>query len=111
MLCFFLGFVIYFGYGIWHSTEAALASNDTEYINIFKPTMTNEPATPEKEAFLSNGINVRAEESSDPWENTWNTLLRMALCAHYTDVCDLQQLKRPNWELLLMFKTMSFVLL
>lgn len=73
--------------------------------------MTNEPATPEKEAFLSNGINVRAEESSDPWENTWNTLLQMALCAHYTDVCDLQQLKRSNRELLLMFKTMSFVLL
>lgn len=66
LLCFFLGFVIYFGYGIWHSTEAALASNDTEEINTFKPTLPNEPATPEKEAFLRNGFNVRAEESSDP---------------------------------------------
>uniref|UniRef100_A0A8C2CCH6 Solute carrier family 7 member 1 n=1 Tax=Cyprinus carpio TaxID=7962 RepID=A0A8C2CCH6_CYPCA len=61
-----IGFVIYFCYGIWHSTEAALASNDTEGINSFKPTVTNEPATPEKEAFLRNGISARAEESSDP---------------------------------------------
>ncbi|XP_050985346.1 high affinity cationic amino acid transporter 1b isoform X2 [Labeo rohita] len=60
-----IGFFIYFAYGIWHSTEAALASNDTED-NTFKPTMTNEPATPEKEAFLSGGISARADESSDP---------------------------------------------
>ncbi|KAK9961920.1 hypothetical protein ABG768_007318 [Culter alburnus] len=60
-----IGFIIYFGYGMWHSTEAALARNDTEdNITIFK--LTNEPATPEKEAFLSNGISANAEESSDP---------------------------------------------
>ncbi|XP_051719089.1 high affinity cationic amino acid transporter 1b [Ctenopharyngodon idella] len=60
-----IGFVIYFGYGMWHSTEAVLARNDTEEnITIFKPT--NEPATPEKEAFLSNGISANAGESSDP---------------------------------------------
>ncbi len=68
---------------MWHSTEAALANNDTEDINTFKPTMTNEPATPEKEAFLSNGINVRAEESSDPWENTWSTVTEGVMCSLY----------------------------
>lgn len=61
-----IGFFIYFGYGIWNSTEAALARSNTEDINAFKPTTTDDEATPEKEAFLGNGINDRAEESSDP---------------------------------------------
>ncbi|XP_056329447.1 high affinity cationic amino acid transporter 1b isoform X2 [Danio aesculapii] len=60
------GFIIYFGYGIWHSTEAALARSETEDINAFKPTTKDEAATPEKEAFLGNCINDRAEENSDP---------------------------------------------
>ncbi|CAM4551097.1 hypothetical protein PO909_003430 [Leuciscus waleckii] len=51
-----IGFVIYFSYGIWHSTEAALACNDTE-----DPVKPDEPDTPEKAAFLSN-----AGESADP---------------------------------------------
>lgn len=92
---------------MWHSTEAALARNDTEEnITIFKPT--NEPATPEKEAFLSNGISANAEESSGPWECTSNDLLRMPLCARYTDTCDLRQPKRPNTELLLTFTMLLF---
>ncbi|TRY87306.1 hypothetical protein DNTS_023138 [Danionella cerebrum] len=55
-----IGFFIYFGYGIWHSTEAALAKSNMEDIN----KMRAGASTAEKEAFLGNGTNV--EESSDP---------------------------------------------
>ncbi|XP_051965572.1 high affinity cationic amino acid transporter 1-like [Xyrauchen texanus] len=62
-----IGFFIYFSYGIWNSTEAALASNSTEVsIDNFKPIMTNGLPAPEKEAFLSNGISAAGEEDSDP---------------------------------------------
>lgn len=67
MPCFaFSGLVIYFCYGIHHSTEAALrhASMDTE-MDGFKRGHELEPISPEKEAFLHNGINAREEDDRD----------------------------------------------
>lgn len=56
-----IGFVIYFCYGISHSTEEALSSNSTDD-NTFKSIMTAEPE-PEKAAFISNSITATAEDS------------------------------------------------
>ncbi|XP_073685224.1 high affinity cationic amino acid transporter 1 isoform X1 [Garra rufa] len=61
-----LGLVIYFGYGIWHSTEAALAhSSMDEELNVYKPacSLNRDSMTPEKEAFLYNGS--RVDEDGD----------------------------------------------
>lgn len=62
----FSGLVIYFCYGIHHSTEAALvdSSMDTE-MNSFKRDHESEPMSPEKEAFLHNGIHAREEDERD----------------------------------------------
>uniref|UniRef100_A0A8C2GP81 Solute carrier family 7 member 1a n=1 Tax=Cyprinus carpio TaxID=7962 RepID=A0A8C2GP81_CYPCA len=50
-----IGLIIYFGYGIWHSTEAVLAhSSMDEELSVYKPTrsLNRDSVTPEKEAFL-----------------------------------------------------------
>ncbi|XP_015246886.1 PREDICTED: high affinity cationic amino acid transporter 1-like [Cyprinodon variegatus] len=46
-----IGFIIYFGYGIWNSSEAASNRSD-----IFPPacSLNGEPMSPEKESFLHN---------------------------------------------------------
>ncbi|XP_061558323.1 high affinity cationic amino acid transporter 1 isoform X2 [Phycodurus eques] len=63
-----LGFLIYFCYGIHHSAEAAAAaarsSPDTE-MNGFKRDRDSVSTTPEKEAFLHNGIELMEDDDGD----------------------------------------------
>ncbi|KAK2828664.1 hypothetical protein Q5P01_019698 [Channa striata] len=61
-----LGLVIYFCYGIRHSTEAILGqpSMDTE-MNSFKRDHELERMSPEKEAFLHNGIHAGEDDDRD----------------------------------------------
>ncbi|XP_067289432.1 high affinity cationic amino acid transporter 1 isoform X1 [Pseudorasbora parva] len=63
-----IGLIIYFGYGIWHSTEAALAhSSMDEELSVYKPAcgLNRDSVTPEKEAFLCNGHGSGVDEEGD----------------------------------------------
>ncbi|XP_067254071.1 high affinity cationic amino acid transporter 1 isoform X2 [Chanodichthys erythropterus] len=63
-----IGLIIYFGYGIWHSTEAALAhSSMDEELSVYKPAcgLNRDSVTPEKEAFLCNGHGSQVDEDGD----------------------------------------------
>lgn len=65
---FSLGLIIYFGYGIWHSTEATLAhSSIEEELNVYKPacSLNRDSVSPEKEAFLCNRHESRLDEEGD----------------------------------------------
>lgn len=58
----FVGFFIYFGYGIRNSAEAVLSRSDT-----YMPacTIKGEPMATEKEAFLHNTHNAVGDDDED----------------------------------------------
>ncbi|XP_062409175.1 high affinity cationic amino acid transporter 1-like [Sardina pilchardus] len=62
-----IGFCIYFGYGIWNSTEAALAKSNitSNDITSFKDLMNGHAMAPEKEGLFCNG-DTPGDEDSDP---------------------------------------------
>lgn len=63
---FLSGLVIYFGYGIHHSAEAAAARSSPDTVmNGFKRDHELEDMSPEKEAFLPYDIDAREEDDGD----------------------------------------------
>lgn len=61
-----IGFVIYFCYGIHHSNEAAVARSSPDMeMNGFKIDRDSDDMSPEKEAFLHNGIDDGEEDDGD----------------------------------------------
>ncbi|XP_061754560.1 high affinity cationic amino acid transporter 1 [Nerophis ophidion] len=59
-----LGFVIYFCYGIHHSVEAKMARSSPD-MEMDSYKSDHDSITPEKEAFLHNGIEVREDDDRD----------------------------------------------
>uniref|UniRef100_A0A667X7D3 Solute carrier family 7 member 1 n=1 Tax=Myripristis murdjan TaxID=586833 RepID=A0A667X7D3_9TELE len=62
-----IGLVIYFCYGIHHSAEAALSRSSPDTVADFKPSRSRdrEAMSPEKEAFLQNGLEAKDDNDGD----------------------------------------------